>query len=519
MTPAAGLVAARRDLPDLPALVRRRGRRRRRRPRGHRRAARPPSRRSAVEAVWLSPIFPLPDGRLRLRRRRLLRRRPACSARSPTSTRWSPTCHARGIRVVLDWVPNHTLGPAPVVRRASRSSRDDPKRDWYVWRDGAPDGGPPNDWKSAFARRRPGVDLRRGDRPVVPALVHGRAARPQLGQPGGRGGDARRAALLARPRRRRLPDRRDSSASPRTRCCGPERGRRAPPRRGLGARSHERLRGIRRVVDEYEDRMIVGEVALHDLHRVVELPAAAATSSTSRTTSSSSSWTGTPRRSAPRSTTSRRSPTGHAWPAWFLGNHDLPRVASRFDAPAGSGPRGRGRRCSCSTRCAARRSSSRARSSACPTPRSRADRVVDVDGRDPERAPIPWRAAVGGRAGRGLHDRRAVAAARRRRGGAVRRAPGRRPGRSTLASCGGWPRCARAAPALQTGSQRVGRPRRRRARLAARGRRRPPARGVNFAPEPVAIDAAGALVLSTDPDRAAGDVRELAAGEAVIVAA
>ena len=32
---------------------------------------------------------------------------------------------------------------------------------------------------------------------------------------------------------------------------------------------HPRLRGIRRVVDEYEDRMIVGEVALQDLHRVV----------------------------------------------------------------------------------------------------------------------------------------------------------------------------------------------------------------------------------------------------------
>ena len=36
--------------------------------------------------------------------------------------------------------------PAPVVRQASRSSRDDPKRDWYVWRDPAPDGGPPNNW-------------------------------------------------------------------------------------------------------------------------------------------------------------------------------------------------------------------------------------------------------------------------------------------------------------------------------------------------------------------------------------
>jgi hypothetical protein len=41
---------------------------------------------------------------------------------------------------------------------------------------------------------------------------------------------------------------------------------------------------------------------------------------------------------------------------------------------------------------------------------------------------------------------------------------------------------------------------------------------VNFATAPVRIDASGTLVISTDPDRAAGAVRELAAGEAVIVA-
>jgi alpha-glucosidase len=32
----------------------------------------------------------------------------------------------------------------------SRSSRDNPKRDWYVWADRGPDGGPPNNWRSRF---------------------------------------------------------------------------------------------------------------------------------------------------------------------------------------------------------------------------------------------------------------------------------------------------------------------------------------------------------------------------------
>jgi alpha-glucosidase len=57
--------------------------------------------------------------------------------------------HARGLRVVCDFVPNHTSDRHPWFS-ASRSSRDDPKRDWYLWRDPAPDGGPPTNWISEF---------------------------------------------------------------------------------------------------------------------------------------------------------------------------------------------------------------------------------------------------------------------------------------------------------------------------------------------------------------------------------
>ena len=58
--------------------------------------------------------------------------------------------HAHGLRVLVDFVPNHTSDQHPWFE-ASRSSRDDPKRDWYVWRDPAPDGGPPNNWVAAFS--------------------------------------------------------------------------------------------------------------------------------------------------------------------------------------------------------------------------------------------------------------------------------------------------------------------------------------------------------------------------------
>ena len=55
--------------------------------------------------------------------------------------------HARGLRLVLDLVPSHTSDQHPWFQ-ASRSSRGDLKRDWYLWRDPAPDGGPPSGWRN-----------------------------------------------------------------------------------------------------------------------------------------------------------------------------------------------------------------------------------------------------------------------------------------------------------------------------------------------------------------------------------
>jgi alpha-glucosidase len=57
--------------------------------------------------------------------------------------------HGRGLKVILDFVPNHTSDQHPWFVE-SRSSRSNPKRDWYIWRDPAPDGGPPNNWLSNF---------------------------------------------------------------------------------------------------------------------------------------------------------------------------------------------------------------------------------------------------------------------------------------------------------------------------------------------------------------------------------
>ena len=56
--------------------------------------------------------------------------------------------HGRGIKVIVDWVPNHTSDRHPWFVESRSEAR--PKRDWYVWRDPNPAGGPPSNWRSTF---------------------------------------------------------------------------------------------------------------------------------------------------------------------------------------------------------------------------------------------------------------------------------------------------------------------------------------------------------------------------------
>src|SRR5206468_512730 len=69
--------------------------------------------------------------------------------------------HSRGMKIVLDFVPNHTSDEHPWFRE-SRSSRDNTKRNWYIWRDPAPGGGPPTNWLSNFGGSAWELDQRTG---------------------------------------------------------------------------------------------------------------------------------------------------------------------------------------------------------------------------------------------------------------------------------------------------------------------------------------------------------------------
>lgn len=295
--------------------------------------------------------------------------------------------HALGLKVVVDWVPNHTSDQHEWFR-ASRSSRDDPKRDWYVWRDPAPDGGPPNNWVAAFAPEPTWTfdeatgqyylhcflpeqpDLNWGN-PEVVAAMHD-VARFWLD----RGVDGFRIDVVhCLGKDPALPD------DP------PEY---LPiPHSALNDRpeTHPILRDLRRLFDSYDgDRMMVGEVYLLDtalvakyygdddeLHLSFNFPPLY------------TPWEAAPWRAQVETAAAQLDPIG-AWPTWVLSNHDNPRHRTRYDG-----------------------SEARARAAAVlllglrGTPFLYAgeelglldaevppDRVVDPGGRDGCRAPIPW---------------------------------------------------------------------------------------------------------------------------------
>jgi len=101
-----------------------------------------------VDALWLSPIFPSPMADFGYDISDYTDVDPLFGSLADLDELVA-RAHAAGMKVLLDLVPNHTSDRHPWFAE-SRSSRAAPKRDWYIWRDPAPGGGPPNNWLSEF---------------------------------------------------------------------------------------------------------------------------------------------------------------------------------------------------------------------------------------------------------------------------------------------------------------------------------------------------------------------------------
>jgi alpha-glucosidase len=290
-----------------------------------------------VDAVWLSPIYPSPMHDFGYDVADYTGIHPIFGSMEDFD-RLLDEVHHRDMKLVLDLVPNHSSDEHPWFVE-SRSSRDNPKRDWYIWADPAPDGGPPNNWQSffggpawtydaptaqyylhQFVSQQPELNYRNPE--VLAAMLD--AMRFWLDK----GVDGFRVDVIWLMMKD--PDLRDNPPNPDWRG-GREHNRYLHVHTANLPEVHDLVREMRRVLDAYDERMMVGEIYLPNEElmkyygeaglgchlpfnfQLILLP-----------------WDATIVRLAVDAYEAAL-PEG-AWPNWVLGNHDQSRIASRIGA-------------------------------------------------------------------------------------------------------------------------------------------------------------------------------------------
>jgi alpha-glucosidase len=248
--------------------------------------------------------------------------------------------HRRGLRVVLDLVPNHSSDQHPWFREACRS-RDDPRRDWYLWADARPDGSPPNNWLSEFGGSAwqwhaptgqyyyHAFDVSQPDLNWRNPAVH-RAFFAIMRHWMDKGVDGFRVDVMWHLLKD--PQLRDNPPNP-----GYDPRRDSPYHALKPVYStdqpdvHHVVAEMRAVLDEYDDRLMIGEIYL-PIDELVKYYGVERSEAQMPFNFHliSTPWNATEIHALVDEYEASVPPD--RWPNWVLGNHDQPRVASRIGA-------------------------------------------------------------------------------------------------------------------------------------------------------------------------------------------
>jgi alpha-glucosidase len=288
-----------------------------------------------VDALWLSPIFPSPMADFGYDISDYADVDPLFGTLADFDALLE-AAHRHGLKIILDLVPNHT-SDQHVWFRESRASRENPKRDWYIWRDPGPGGGVPNNWLSEFGGPAWQYDASTGQYYYHAFL----AAQPDLNwrTPGVRAAiyDVMRFWLRRGVDGFRIDviwhlikdDRfRDNPRNPDYRPGDPPHHALVPLHTADRPEVHEVIAEMRRVTDEFSARVLIGEIYLP----VERLVAYYGRDLSGLHLPFNFSLLLAPWRARGIAELIERYeaslPPG-GWPNWVVGNHDQPRVATR----------------------------------------------------------------------------------------------------------------------------------------------------------------------------------------------
>jgi alpha-glucosidase len=289
-----------------------------------------------VDALWLSPVFASPMADFGYDISDYTAIDPLFGSLRDFDMLLE-AAHARGLRVLLDFVPNHTSDRHSWFIE-SRASRDNAKRDWYIWCDPAPGGGPPNNWLSEFGGAAWAFDAASGQYYYHAFL----AAQPDLNWRNGQVRAAMHEAMRFWLRRgvdgfrvdvmwHLIKDDqfRDNPLNPDFRDGDMPYRRLLPLYSTDRPEVHDLIRALRAVIDEFPERVLIGEIYLP----VERLAAYYGRDLSGAHLPFNFSLLETPWRPRALAQAIERYeavlPQG-AWPNWVLGNHDRPRLASRL---------------------------------------------------------------------------------------------------------------------------------------------------------------------------------------------
>ncbi|HAP12503.1 MULTISPECIES: alpha-amylase family glycosyl hydrolase [unclassified Afipia] len=293
-------------------------------------------RELGVDALWLSPIFPSPMEDFGYDISDYTGIDPLFGTLADFDALVA-AAHDFGLKIVLDLVPNHTSDQHPWFIE-SRGSRDSAKRDWYIWRDPKGEGGPPNNWLSefggstwefdahtgqyyyhAFLRSQPDLNWRN---PEVRGAMHD-VMRFWLR----RGVDGFRVDVMWHLIKDDVL--RDNPPNPDF-VPGQQPYEQLIPLYSTDRPEvHDVVAELRQVIDEFDDRVLIGEIYLPPAKLVAyygrnlagaHLPFNFALISTP--------WNA--RAIAKLVDDYEAALPAGAWPNWVLGNHDRQRIASRL---------------------------------------------------------------------------------------------------------------------------------------------------------------------------------------------